>query len=132
MRNQRRFSLPDSEWNEDMEANMASSLVNVLLSLTLKFGMYISFPLYIAMLVVGFIHRDDCPVNKRIPWYLIFGGMAGILSVSLRIIMITAWSCIQTKNRGLQYDPVSHPALAMVCLNVFKMLYTYTFYRVFV
>ena len=58
--------------------------------------------------MVGFIHRDDCPVNRRIPWYLIFGGAAGIISVVLRLIMILAWSC---SPRGV---PEEHPALAMV------------------
>lgn len=103
------------EWNEDAEANVAASLAIGLLSMALKFGMYFSFPLHVAMLVVGIIHRDACPINPRIPWYLIFGGLAGILSVALRIIMIMAWSCIRGANKSAKYDPVSHPALAMVC-----------------
>lgn len=111
---QRGFTSMARPWDEDDEAKVASSLVTGLLSMTLKFGMYLSFPIYVAMLSVGFVHREECPVNPRIPWYLIFGGLAGILSVSLRLIMITAWSCIRNPDRNLKYDPISHPALAMV------------------
>ena len=89
-------------------------IVSFLLSMALKFGMYLSFPLHVAMVVVGIIHRQDCPVNRRIPWYLIFGVLAGIISVALRVIMILAWSCIKKRNRYSKYDPVSHPALSMV------------------
>lgn len=103
-----------NEWNEDFEATVASTLLIGLLKGVLKYGMYLTFPLHVAMVVVGIIHRDDCPINKRIPWYLIFGGAAGIMTVVLRVLMIAAWSCIRSKNQGVKYDPNNHPALAMV------------------
>merc|ERR1719361_1444187 len=66
--------------------------------------MYLSFPLNIAMVIVGIVHRHDCPVNTRITWYLV-----------LKVIMVMAWSCMRKRSeKGLKYDPVAHPALAMV------------------
>ena len=104
-----------NDWNEDVEAHVAASLVVGLVSGAMKFGMYLSFPLNIAMVFVGIAHRNDCPVNSRITWYLVFGGAAGIISVILKVIMVMAWSCMRKKSRqGLKYDPVAHPALAMV------------------
>jgi len=65
--------------------------------------------------VVGSIHREECPVNKRIPWYLILGGLAGTLSVVLRIITDLAWNCsLNSSNKGVKVDPSSHPKLSMV------------------
>lgn len=64
-----------TEWNEDTEAYIATSCIIGLLSMALKFGVYLSLPLHVAMVVVGIIHRHDCPVNPRIPWYLVFGKM---------------------------------------------------------
>ena len=62
------------QWpTEDVESYMPASLAVGFLSMTLKYGLYLSFPLYVAMVVVGLSHRKDCPVNKRIPWYLFFG-----------------------------------------------------------
>ena len=56
------------------KVSVANSLAVALLFGLIKYGMYLSFPLHVAMLVMGFLHRNDCPVNARIPWYLIFGG----------------------------------------------------------
>ena len=62
-----------TQWTDDFESHLAASLAVGLLHMTLKFGLYLSFPLYIAMVVVGSANRNECPVNKRIPWYLILG-----------------------------------------------------------
>jgi hypothetical protein len=105
---------PNTEWDEDAEVNLATSMAFGLLSGALKYGMYLTLPLHVAMLTVGFIHRDECPVNRRIPWYLMFGGAAGIMTVVLRILMIVAWSCIRGSNKNIKYHPAHHPALAMV------------------
>ena len=108
---------PRKDWNEEVEAHVAASIIVGLVSGALKFGMYLSFPLNIAMVIVGIVHRNDCPVNTRIGWYLVFGGAAGIISVVLKVIMVMAWSCMRKQSeKGLKYDPVAHPALAMVRL----------------
>ena len=108
---------PREDWNEEVEAHVAASIIVGLVSGALKFGMYLSFPLNIAMVIVGIVHRNDCPVNTRIGWYLVFGGAAGIISVVLKVIMVMAWSCMRKQSeKGLKYDPVAHPALAMVRL----------------
>ena len=63
-----------SQWTrEELESHLASSMAVCLIHGMLKYGIYMVFPLYIAMVVVGSIHREECPVNKRIPWYLILG-----------------------------------------------------------
>ena len=107
--------MPKEDWNEEVEAHYIASIVVGLVSGAMKFGMYLSFPLNIAMVIVGIVHRNDCPVNTRITWYLVFGGAAGIISVVLKVIMVIAWSCKRRRSeKGLKYDPVAHPALAMV------------------
>ena len=58
---------------EDVESYMPASLAIGFLSMTLKYGLYLSFPLYVAMVVVGSLNRENCQVNIRIPWYLILG-----------------------------------------------------------
>ena len=62
-----------NQWTEEFESHLAASLAVCLLRGILNYGLYLSFPLYVAMMVVGSIHREECPVNKRIPWYLILG-----------------------------------------------------------
>jgi len=104
-----------NQWTEEFESHLAASVGVCLLRGILNYGLYLSFPLYVAMMVVGSIHREECPVNKRIPWYLILGGLAGILSVVLRIIMDFAWNCsIKSSDKGVKVVPGSHPALSMV------------------
>ena len=63
------------EWYHEDDLTIATSIGDCLLFSLIKYGMFLAFPLYVAMLVMGFIHRNDCPINSRIPWYLIFGGM---------------------------------------------------------
>ena len=114
---------PREDWNEEVEAHVAASIIVGLVSGALKFGMYLSFPLNIAMVIVGIVHRNDCPVNTRIGWYLVFGGAAGIISVVLKVIMVMAWSCMRKQSeKGLKYDPVAHPALAMVSLLLISII----------
>ena len=114
---------PREDWNEEVEAHVAASIIVGLVSGALKFGMYLSFPLNIAMVIVGIVHRNDCPVNTRIGWYLVFGGAAGIISVVLKVIMVMAWSCMRKQSeKGLKYDPVAHPALAMVRLLLISII----------
>ena len=137
----RRYSDDRSKWNEDDEANLAASMAVAIFSGVLKYGMYLTFPLHVAMLVVGFAHRHQCPVNVRIPWYLMFGGAAGIMTVILRfvlnqeraypqlieynfrVLMVVAWACIRNKNKRVKYDPTQHPAMAMVraVMYLFRM-----------
>ena len=62
------------EWYHEDDLTIATSIGDCLLFSLIKYGMFLAFPLYVAMLVMGFIHRNDCPINSRIPWYLIFGG----------------------------------------------------------
>ena len=46
--------------------------------------------------------------------FFVLGGLAGILTVVLRIIMELAWSCIKSTHKGVKMDPSSHPKLSMV------------------
>lgn len=101
--------------DEDGGGNMLSTLGLGLLSWIVTYGMYLTLPLYVAMVAVGFVHKDDCPVNIRIPWYLMFGGVAGVIAVFLRMLLDVAWHCIKGENPNEKYDQQgSHPALSMV------------------
>ncbi|XP_045215546.1 transmembrane protein 272-like isoform X2 [Mercenaria mercenaria] len=44
---------------------------------TICLGIFLAIP--IAMIVLGAIHKDDCPAERMIPIYLIVGGSFGIL-----------------------------------------------------
>ena len=45
---------------------------------------YLTFPVHAAMMVVGFLHKDNCPADVRLPRFLFFGGLAGLMAVLLR------------------------------------------------
>jgi len=49
-------------------------------------GLLIFLALNITMLVVGFVKKDECPIQEKIPIFLIVAGAIGILSKSLPFI----------------------------------------------
>ena len=50
-----------------------------------SYVIYLTFPVHAAMMVVGFLHKDHCPVDVRLPRFLFFGGLAGLMAVLLRL-----------------------------------------------
>lgn len=81
---------------------------------SLSFVLYLSLPVCCAMVWLGFQHRDECPLNVSIPRYLFFAGLSGIVSVSIRILMVFVWRNLKRKNNIVTYDSTNHPSLAMV------------------
>ena len=67
----------------------------------ISYLMYFTFPLHAAMIGVGFVHKDDCPVDVRVPRYLFFGGLAGLMAVLLRLVMVTKWKMITRKHKNI-------------------------------
>ena len=59
---------------KEEEFDLLLSLFMALLFSLIKYGVLIVLPLHLGMFVVGIRHRNDCPIDIRIPWYLIFGG----------------------------------------------------------
>ena len=49
-----------------------------------SYVIYLTFPVHAAMMAVGFIHKDRCPADVRLPRFLFFGGLAGLMAVLLR------------------------------------------------
>ena len=49
-------------------------------------------PIYISMMVIGFLYKDECPADVRIPHYLFFGGIAGLIGASMRLLMMFTWT----------------------------------------
>ena len=43
------------------------------------------------MTVIGFQFRHKCPADVDIPHYLFFGGICGLIAISMRILMIVTW-----------------------------------------
>ena len=68
----RRGSVYVSKKNE--EEHLLISLFMALFFSLIKYGVLIVLPLHLGMFVVGILHRNDCPIDTRISWYLIFGG----------------------------------------------------------
>ncbi len=66
---------------------------------------YLTAPVNVAMLCVGFAHRNDCPADVRLPRYLFFGGLAGVMAALLRIIMEAKWRRsmnVNTQQQGIK------------------------------
>ena len=40
------------------------------------------------------MHKDDCPGDVRLPRYLFFGGVAGLMAALLRLVMELKWRSI--------------------------------------
>ena len=49
-----------------------------------SYVIYLTFPVHAAMMAVGFIHKERCPADVRLPRFLFFGGLAGLMAVLLR------------------------------------------------
>ena len=43
------------------------------------------------MAVMGFQYRYKCPADANIPHYLFFGGICGLIAISMRLLMIITW-----------------------------------------
>ena len=43
------------------------------------------------MAVIGFQYRYKCPADYNIPHYLFFGGICGLIAISMRLLMIFTW-----------------------------------------
>lgn len=74
------------------------------------------------MTVIGFQYRGKCPADANIPHYLFFGGICGLIAISMRLLMIFTWYYIshvggvkqdensdnnkkdRTNDRNLHYD----------------------------
>ncbi|XP_071743648.1 uncharacterized protein [Lepeophtheirus salmonis] len=47
-------------------------------------------PLNVAMVVIGLMYKKECPLDERLPRYLLFGGIAGLTIVLVRISLVIA------------------------------------------
>lgn len=74
--------------------------------------MYLTSPLYLAMVTLGFLYKDDCPADIRLPRYLFFGGLAGLMVIALKTMLVVTW--IQLLKNNKLADPKQHPGLNLV------------------
>jgi hypothetical protein len=61
----------------------------------------VCYPIPLAVIVVGGLHIDDCPVNNHIPIWLIVGGCCGICCIVKALIV----ACLRKDNNP--YLPVN-------------------------
>ena len=55
------------------------------------------FPIFMAMFVIGCLYRNECKGDVGIPHYLFFGGLCGLIAVSMRVLMVFTWKFMQDK-----------------------------------
>ena len=53
-------------------------------------------------LILGFLHKDSCPVDVRLPRYLFFGGLAGLMAILLKIILVLSWRNITNGKKDMR------------------------------
>ena len=63
----------------------------------LSYPLVASAPLFVTMVGMGFAYRHQCPLHSRIPQFLFFAGLAGTMSVVLRMLLIVKWRSIKAK-----------------------------------
>ena len=66
---------------------MAKTRQIAIFSKAVSYVIYLTFPVHAAMMAVGFLHKDDCRVDVRLPRFLFFGGLAGLMAVLLRYLV---------------------------------------------
>ena len=60
-----------------------------------NFSLLLLSPIYAAMAVIGFQNRHNCQVDVSIPHYLFFGGICGLIAISMRLLMLFTWTFMQ-------------------------------------
>ena len=87
-------------------------------------------PVNAAMIIVGFVHKAECPADVRLPRYLFFGGLAGLMAIALRIVLVCSWRHVRKRNAGIKFDPQNHPGLSMVRSLMYIFLAFYVVWNV--
>ncbi len=64
--------------------------------------LYLTAPINVVMVAIGFLHRADCPIDIRLPRYLFFGGLAGLMATLLRVVMECKWRSVAKNQRGIK------------------------------
>ncbi|CAH0556794.1 unnamed protein product [Brassicogethes aeneus] len=79
----------------------------------LRLGLILSLVIYLAMLIVGILGKNDCPVNKYIPLFLIITGIVGLISKLTTVV----------RDKLENYFPVKYleSALYIVELVIFSL-----------
>ena len=67
----------DSQEQQEQHTRRLTLLASVI---SVTVFLFISIPLPIAMIVIGALYKDSCPVQKNIPVWLIVAGSFGCLS----------------------------------------------------
>ena len=67
---------------------------------TLTYALFAALPLNLAMTIVGFIHKGECQLNDDVPRYLFFGGLGGLSTLLLRMVLVLTWRHIVKKSKG--------------------------------
>ena len=60
-----------------------------------NYSLLLLFPIYTAMVVIGFRYRNKCKADVSIPHYLFFGGICGLIAISMRLLMMFTWKFLQ-------------------------------------
>jgi len=60
-----------------------------------NYSLLLLSPIYAAMAVIGFQYRNKCQVDVSIPHYLFFGGICGLIAISMRLLMLFTWKFMQ-------------------------------------
>jgi hypothetical protein len=89
----------------------------------LTYPRMVLLPIYVTMTAFGFIYRKECRADVRIIYYLFFGGLSGLISTSLRLLMIFKWRIIRSQYHQ-SYNATEYPGFQMVssCSTLFCLL----------
>ena len=97
---------------------------------SLSYLLYLTLPVNAAMIIIGFVHKDQCPADVRLPRYLFFGGLAGLMAIILRIVLVCSWRGVRKKHKGIKFDAKNHPGLSMVRSLMYIFLVFYVIWNV--
>lgn len=85
---------------EQVLSELTSQFESFQFASTLTYALFLALPVNVAMVAIGFINKNACPLDARIPRYLVFGGLAGLVACLLRIIVVLIWKRTVNKNGG--------------------------------
>eukprot|EP00095_Tigriopus_kingsejongensis_P008347 maker-scaffold618_size123335-snap-gene-0.26 protein:Tk08347 transcript:maker-scaffold618_size123335-snap-gene-0.26-mRNA-1 annotation:"PREDICTED: uncharacterized protein LOC100374539" len=108
--------LPDwdtsSVYSKDMIKNTHHFLKIEFLARAFSIVVWLTIPLFMGMVVLGYLHKADCPAEPRVSRFLFFCGTAGSMVLVLRLINFIQWKRLQ--HQYGRFDPSTHPGLSLV------------------
>eukprot|EP00094_Tigriopus_californicus_P004471 TCALIF_04309-PA protein Name:"Protein of unknown function" AED:0.23 eAED:0.23 QI:0/0.6/0.33/1/0.6/0.5/6/0/370 len=101
-----------SVYSKELIKNTHHFLELEVVAKTFSIAVWLTFPIQIMMIVIGYLYKNECPAEPRLARFLFFGGTAGTVVIMLRLITYVQWKRLQ--HQYGRFDVNTHPGLSLV------------------